>query len=223
MAVSRRPSAIGGRSPLSNSRQSQYSLFDPAPAPASEAGRPPDDALAGPLLPRNRRQLQAIPDRVAAPGRRCSIGWMPSAPITRKAGSRSIASSMPSASMPPRWRPKPSTRRHTTCDRRLGGGEGHSIGLRQYRLGRSESAYRDYVQQALSRSRTAETKTASAAVRARPVRDHQPDFRAPAAKPNPPTIPRSSDPARNAECRADQGRAQDLDVRRSQSAVISRS
>ena len=59
---------LGMRGPLANTRQSQYR---PAPAAGlSPADRPPDDPLAGPVLPGSRRQLQAVQDGLPAPGRR---------------------------------------------------------------------------------------------------------------------------------------------------------
>ena len=48
------------------------------------AGHPPGHALAGPVLPRDRCQLQAVPDRPAAPGRRPGSPRSPSEPSTRK-------------------------------------------------------------------------------------------------------------------------------------------
>ena len=59
---------LGMRAPLANVRQAQYTLLEAARLPP--AGRPPDDPLAGSVLPRGRRQLQAVQDRLAAPGRR---------------------------------------------------------------------------------------------------------------------------------------------------------
>ena len=74
------------------------------------AGDPPGGAFAGPILPRDRRQLQAIPDREAAPGSPRRSGWRPSVRTTTKAGSRSIVTSTPGASTPTRWPRRPSTR-----------------------------------------------------------------------------------------------------------------
>ena len=68
-----------------------------------------------------------------------------------------------------------------------------------------------YVQQA-SPKPDSETRTASALFAAGPVQDHQPDFRAPAGKPIAPHDLGSSDPARHAERRGQQDRAQDLDI-----------
>ena len=100
------------RSPLANSRQAQYALLRIAGLFAT--GRPPDDSLAGTVLPRDRLELQAIQDRDPAAGPRRPSGWMPSGLIMKKAGSRSTATWTPSASMPPPSRPRRNTRRPTT-------------------------------------------------------------------------------------------------------------
>ena len=100
---------LGIAAPLANTRQAQYHA--PAAAGVPPADRPPDDPLAGPVLPRSRRQLQAVQDRLAAPGRRRSSGSRPSGPSTRKAGSRSTATSTPSASTPAPSPRRPSSRR----------------------------------------------------------------------------------------------------------------
>ncbi len=57
---------LGMRSPLANTRNAQYILL--RQRAYLTADRPPDNPLAGPVLPRSRRQLQAVQDGLPAAG-----------------------------------------------------------------------------------------------------------------------------------------------------------
>ena len=125
---------LGMRSPLANTRQAQYILLRARAYLA--AGRPPDDPLAGPVLPGNRRQLQAVQDGLAAAGRRRPAARRPASLLRGR---------------PDHDRPLP-RRRQPVChrrgdrgpvqddlqhlDRRPGRGQGNPAGLRQHRRGR---------------------------------------------------------------------------------------
>ena len=113
----------------------------PAASPClSAAGRPPDDPLAGPVLPGNRRQLQAVQDGLAAAGRRRPAARRPAGLLRGR---------------PDHDRPLP-RRRQPVChrrgdrgpvqddlqhlDRRPGRGQGDPAGLRQHRRGRGPAS-----------------------------------------------------------------------------------
>ena len=103
---------LGMRAPLANNKQAQYVAPPAAGLPAAD--RPPDDPLAGPVLPGGRRQLQAVQDGLAAAGRRRRSGSRPRRRSTRKGGSRSTATSTRSPSSPTRSPRRPSSRPPTT-------------------------------------------------------------------------------------------------------------
>ena len=134
-------------------------------APAAAAGlppadRPPDDPLAGPVLPGSRRQLQAVQDRLAAPGRGRPAARGPAGLLR---GRPDHDRPLPRRRQPVRQRRRPGgpvQDQLQHLDRRPGGGQGDAAGLRQHRRGRrARTRGRPTSRPATSRPRTGSSRS----------------------------------------------------------------
>ena len=128
----------------------------PAPrAGLPPADRPPDDPLARPVLPRSRRQLQAVQDRLAVPGRGGPAARSPAGLLR---GRPDHDRPLPRRRQPVRQRRRPGGAVQDQLqhlDRRPGRGQGDAAGLRQHRGGRGpEPGEGVHPGQATSRPRT---------------------------------------------------------------------
>ncbi len=173
---------LGMRSPLANTRQAQYVLL--AGTCLSPAGRPPDDPLARPVLPGNRRQLQAVQDGVAAAGRRRRR-----LDAQRAYYEEGRDHDRP---LPRRRQPVRHGRRHRGpvqddvqhLDRRPGRSQGNAARLRQHRRGRGRRT------PARPTSRPATSRTPIADSRSHPTAPRSRSGKSAPSIPTPPTTTR---------------------------------